>query len=279
MFGCLVGYCGPEAHIINENLKSAQIDTQVITDGIANDLRKKRVREASSAPSFICSPLGLVPKKSAPNSFRRIQHLSYPAGTSVNDGISREYGYLQYVKFHEFLDKVETAGQGAYMFKRDMKDAFRNIPLAPSIYWLFGFSWLGRFYTETCLPFGLRTAPFIFNLFAEALHWLLESYIRITALVHYLDDFAWVIPAGEATPSNLEYNRSGYKELINILGIEDAPNKDEEGTSIKFLGLLVDSSSMTASLPEDKLFKAIETTSIALMRGSLSYSEAKSLAG
>ena len=36
--------------------------------------------------NFVCSPTGLVPKK-VEGEFRLIHHLSYPKGTSVNDGI------------------------------------------------------------------------------------------------------------------------------------------------------------------------------------------------
>ena len=49
------------------------------------------------------------------------------------------------------------------------------------------FEWEGTLYVDVFLPFGLRTAPFIFNLFGEGLHWILESFGR--DLVHYLDDF------------------------------------------------------------------------------------------
>jgi hypothetical protein len=47
------------------------------------------------------------------------------------------------------------------MLKRDMKDAFRMIPVAPQHHWLMGSSWEGKFYVEQVLPFRLRTAPFI----------------------------------------------------------------------------------------------------------------------
>jgi len=51
-----------------------------------------------------------------------------------------------------------------------LKDAFRNIPVSPFDYWLLLFEWLGKFYVDVALPFGLSTAPFLFNLFAEGLH-------------------------------------------------------------------------------------------------------------
>ena len=56
------------------------------------------------------------------------------------------------------------------MIKRDLKSAFRHIPIAVSDYWLLIFEWEGQYYIDMCLPFDLRTAPRIFNLFAEVIH-------------------------------------------------------------------------------------------------------------
>ena len=51
-----------------------------------------------------------------------------------------------------------------------------------------GFKWLEEFYYPVVLMFGGKSAPYIFNLFAEALHWIIERHIP-AALHHYLDDF------------------------------------------------------------------------------------------
>ncbi len=75
-----------------------------------------------------------------------------------------------------------------------MKDVFRNNPVAPQYQWLLGFRWGGKFYKETCLSFGLATAPFIFNLFAEALHWLIASFLQ-WVLCYYLDNFVAIFKA------------------------------------------------------------------------------------
>src|SRR3979409_380539 len=48
-------------------------------------------------------------------------------------------------------------------------------PVAKLQQWLLGFQVGGKYYQETCLPFGLSTSPFLFNIFSEAFHWILES--------------------------------------------------------------------------------------------------------
>ena len=54
--------------------------------------------------------------------------------------------------------------------KRDLKDAFRMVPVAVQQRWLLGFCWQNQHYTEKRLLFGLRSAPFLVNLFAEGFH-------------------------------------------------------------------------------------------------------------
>jgi len=53
---------------------------------------------------------------------------------------------------------------------------------------ILGFHWLGKFYYPVVLMFGGKSAPYIFNLFLGALHWIIQRHIP-AALRHYLDDF------------------------------------------------------------------------------------------
>ena len=59
------------------------------------------------------------------------------------------------------------------LVKRDLADAFRYILIAISDYWLLGFYWDDLYWIDYFLPFGLRTTPFIFDLFTKGLHWIL----------------------------------------------------------------------------------------------------------
>ena len=97
---------------------------------------------------------------------RIILDLSSPAGSSVNDGIPRESFTVRYSEFDEAVSLVLSFGRGWYMAKVDVKHAFRLCPGHPSDWPLLGFSWLGRFFFDTRLPFGSRSSPFIFNALA-----------------------------------------------------------------------------------------------------------------
>jgi hypothetical protein len=177
------------------------------------------------------------------------------------------------------LAMVLLAGRHAVIMKRDIKDAFRNIPIAPHQQWLLGFSWKGSFYKETCLPFGLATAPFLFNLFAEAFHWILQSYLHWGLMEHYLDDFIHVIPAMDASPVILQKKSEEYILLTNCLGIPRNDAKDCVGCVLTVLGIEVDTHQFVARLPQDKLNRALKATASTLAQQSLTLKEAQSLTG
>ena len=56
---------------------------------------------------------------------------------------------------------------------KNLQNAFRLIPLQPKDWNLLGIHWRNQFYINIYLPFGLRSAPFLFNQLADAIHWSL----------------------------------------------------------------------------------------------------------
>eukprot|EP00731_Ephydatia_muelleri_P035407 Em0121g2a len=89
---------------------------------------------------------------------------------------------------------LRTSGLGVL----DLQAAFRMVPVLASEWELLGMYWRDKYYVETCLPFGLRSAPSIFDNFASALHWILEHNYGVT-LLHCLDDFLLLGPPGLPT--------------------------------------------------------------------------------
>jgi hypothetical protein len=111
---------------------------------LRDDLVNKRVEVvADDTFPFTCSPLGFVPKHDG--GFRRIHHLSHPPDRSTNDGIPLEARSIQYTSLNDIFDMLIRAGRGCTIIKKDIKDAFRNIPVAPQHQWLLGFFWKGYF--------------------------------------------------------------------------------------------------------------------------------------
>lgn len=277
-FGAELGYEGPcDAFILSENLPSALEDPKIIDKKINEDLVSGRVvRVEKPTCSFICSSLGLVPKQDG--GWRRIHHLSYPKGKSVNDYIPEGAGELEYTRFRDVLKLVTQAVRHCIILKTDVKDAFRNVPVAPQHQWLLGFQWSKKFYKENCLSFGLATAPFIFNLFAEALHWLIVSFLR-WVVCHYLDDFVAIFKVRIATPERMKTKAKAYIWLTDLLGIPQNDSKDREGTEVVVFGIEVNTSTFTARLPQEKLQKAIRATAKILEQKSVSFIDIQSPVG
>lgn len=76
------------------------------------------------------SPVGLVPQKDG--SYMLINHLSYPAGLSVNDLIDSQYCSVRNKSFESALDMLAKVGKGALVTRLDIKRAFRLLPINPS---------------------------------------------------------------------------------------------------------------------------------------------------
>ena len=139
--------------------------------------------------------LGVIPKKGQEGKWRLIVDLSSPTGASVNDGINAEDFALQYIKLDQIIGMVSRFGKGALMAKFDVESAYRNIPVSPKDRYLLGLKWRNKFYVDLALPFGLRSAPFIFNSVADLVEWILKTNHSIQDLLHYLDDYITAGPA------------------------------------------------------------------------------------
>ena len=211
------GYQGPPSTIISLNFSSARLIPEIIQQKLEQDLASGRVVHTTQISSYICSSLGLVPK--ANEGLRCIHHLSDPRGLLVNRFISKEAANLRYATLANVFICICCAGQEAIIIKNDIQDAFRNIPVAIQHRWLLGFQWASVFYKETCVPFGLVTSPFISNLFGEAFHRILISYLNWEEPEHYLADFIHNLAASLVTFSYLESYEHDYQLLTDCLGV------------------------------------------------------------
>ena len=141
-------------------------------------------------------------------------------------------------------------GRGTLLSKIDLKDAFRLIPVLPSQWNLLGICWKTRFYIDTCLPFGLRSAPYLFNRLSEAIHWILMNNYGVRHLLHYLDDFLTAGP-----PDSPICNRN-LDTMLKFCKQIQAPVKSSKiegtSTSITFLGIYLDTVAMEASITQER---------------------------
>ena len=220
---------------------------------------------------------GVIPKNSNEPGWRLILDLSHPHGFSVNDGIDPELCRTQYCKFDDAIKILVELGPGALMAKTDIKSAYRIIPVHPRDRYLLGMKWEDRFYVDLALPFGLRSAPFIFNSVADMLAYILSHNHAIRRLIHYLDDyFTADCPRSDECLTNL----TQFKAVCAQLGIPLAPDKCIGPTTcLVFLGIELDSVEQSARLPTNKLKELKALVAQWLTKTSCTKSELESFVG
>ena len=137
-----------------------------------------------------------------------------PGGYSVNDGIPKSLCSLKYVTIDEVIKGIIQLGRGTLLAKIDIKSAFRLLPVHPADRHMLGMRWNGDIYIDTCLPFGLRSAPKLFDILAEFLAWVAKQS-NVSFLIHYLDDFLTMhgTPLFFNLPTQLGYNHPNVQLL------------------------------------------------------------------
>ena len=251
-FGFSTGHTGPRTSTRSPNLPSALARPTVIHDYLTKECAINHTAgpfPSPPLPNFVVSPLGAVPKRRS-GKWRLIMHLSFPPGSSVNDGISIADFPLRYSTVYDAMNAVMHLGRHALMAKLDVRSAFRLCPVLPSEHHLLGMQWQGNFFFDRVLPFGLRSAPFIFNCLAEAVEWLARDR-GIAHIHHYLDDF---FIAGTPHTHQCSQHLATVTSLCEFLNIPLAEDKREGPTTqLEYLGILLDSDALEARLPSDKL--------------------------
>ncbi|KAL5502119.1 hypothetical protein EMCRGX_G008842 [Ephydatia muelleri] len=116
--------------------------------------------------------------------------------------LKKAFEKLKYAEPLKQLNAAAGLGRGTLMAKVDIEAAYRLVPVHPHDRPLLVMEWKGQVFADPMLPFGLRSAPNIFNAISDALEWHLKSR-GIAHIFHYLDDFAILGP-----PNSNECTRS-----------------------------------------------------------------------
>ena len=129
----------------------------------------------------------------------------------------------------------------------DIKQAYRIIPVHPEDKILPGLNWNGSVFVDKTLPFGLRSAPFLFSAVADTLQWMMLQ--RGASIVeHYIDDF---ITIGKPNSKECAVNADIMHSICSDTGTPAEVHKLEG--LLTFLGIEINMTSMQLRLSEDKL--------------------------
>ena len=223
------------------------------------------------------SPLNSVPKKET-DERRVILDLSFPKGNGVNDFISKEE-YLGekmltvYPKVDDLVQLIKLKGRGCLLFKKDLRRAYRQIPICPSSYNLVGFVWKKHIFFDSVLSMGLRNAAYICERVTTAISFIM---FKIGILVlNYLDDLA-----SAEVKEHAEFAYSTLGAVLDKCGFEEALDKScSPSTVMTFVGVLFNTEKMTIEVTSDRLKEIRALIQFWLNKKFASLKEIQSLLG
>ncbi len=142
--GFTVGCIKEPSRSDNKPLKfmpSALDRSDIIDNNLEEEYSLGRVvgpLDPSVIPQVYSNWLGIIPK-GASGKWRPNADMSFPPGSSVNDGISKARCSLLYVGVQETIKGIVARGQGTLMVKVDVKSAYWNTLVHPEDRWLVSF--------------------------------------------------------------------------------------------------------------------------------------------
>ena len=197
------------------------------------------------------SPMSTRPKKGSTDR-RTIMDLSFPPGKAVNNGIPKDTYLglqikLKYPTVDDLAQKISEAGPRIWMWKRDLAKYFRQIPLDPGDYHLFGLRWRNKMYWSRMLVMGHRAAPYIAQRVSTALKFIHQQKGYI--VFNYIDDFL-----GVDDMSIIHESFQEFADMLSRVGCREAESKAEPPNYImEFLGVLFNSLMGTMSITDARL--------------------------
>ena len=239
-FGWPINYTShdlPHSKVLNH--KGAVEFEDLIDKYVANEIKSgATLGPFTNNPllgELVTSPLNSVPKKDDTDR-RVILDLSYPRGHSVNDGIPKgEYQgeeiELSYPGVDDLAKQIKLLGPGCVLYKKDLKKAYRQIPIDPGDIHFLGYSWKNKFFIDRNAPMGLRTSALMCQRMTGAIVHIHKQFGF--NCVNYVDDLAG---AAQADLAEKAYNNLG--KIISDIGLVESIEKAcTPSTKMVFLGV------------------------------------------
>ena len=200
--------------------------------------------------------MNTVPKASM-DERRVIVDLSWPLGASLNEGISKdtylgEVIDLHYTSVEEVCRMVMEIGKGAVIYKRDLRHAYRQIPVDPSDYRYLGYNWDGELYFDTVLAMGQRNAAMACSRTTRAIMFMPHQEDGFLG-TSYLDDLIGVSHVSAGVEA---YDKLG--QLLADLGLLENLEKACPPSVVQLvLGVEIDTEKGTISVPASRMVEII----------------------
>ncbi|XP_057312267.1 uncharacterized protein LOC130653768 [Hydractinia symbiolongicarpus] len=229
----------------------------------------------SATKPLIVSALSAIPKPDT-SEIRLIHDCSMPPGNGVNSYID-----IERQKFQTLDEAARLLKPGYFMAKVDLRHAYRSVPVHPSNWPALGLKWKFKgdknftYLVDTRLPFGGKSAPGIFHRLTQAVRRMMARR-GFSLMVVYLDDFLVI----GSTQAECQLAFKTLCTLLVSLGFELSPSKIVAPCQrLTFLGVVLDTVSLTLSLPAHKLSVLKDVIALFLTRKRAFKKQLQQLAG
>ena len=196
----------------------------------------------------------------------------------MNDGIPKN-SYLDsavdlsFPRVDDLVELIKIHGQGCHLYKRDLKRAYRQIPVDPGDVPLLGYCFEEYFYFDKFLSMGLRSAAHICQRVTNAIRYM--CLMMKIAVLNYLDDFA-----GADSPMAAQRSFTELGRLLESCGIEESKQKAcPPSTRMTFIGVLFDSEALTLSVTPERLQEILSLLDVWLLKSKATLHDLQSLIG
>ena len=147
---------------------------------------------------------------------------------------------------------ILKVGVGAVVYKRDLRHAYRQIPVDPADYRYLGYYWDNSFYIDSVLAMGQRNAAMACSRATRAVMYMhgLDGYSGVC----YLDDLIGVASSDMGMEAYLSLGN-----LLHELGLEENIPKACPPSTIQIvLGIEINTIEGTLSVPKDRMEEILE---------------------
>ena len=257
--GVAIGRNAAERTIESPNWPSASQFYHQVSESIKIDVEQGRVLGPLKNPPFqnyIVSPLGAFLKRDG-SKVRVIHDLSYPVHDSVNASIDPNDFSLKYASIDDAVRMCKHYKEPPYFAKIDLKDAYKHVPVQKADWHMLGVKWpdeRGNFYYYfyKVLNFGLRSAPYLFDIFANCLQDFMTHEGASDHTVRYVDDFLTI----GATSAECAHSTDIMLHTCTKAGFKVQMSKVTKPHHIvEFLGIIIDGQKRELRISSDRMYE------------------------
>jgi len=245
------GYCIhfdilPCQHKIPKEIPFEKEHWQIVDLEIKNLLSKKAIKNSVHENKEFISTIFIVPK---PNGkFRPVINLKY-----LNAFV--HYDHFKQETFKVVLDILQ---KNDFLTSIDLQDAYFSVPIHKDFQKFLKFQWNNELYQFVCLPFGLKSAPFVFTkILKPVFAWLRHRNIRCS---YYIDDSIIMNQNRLVCKEDTKVTQNTLEELGFLVNLNKSVMEPVQ--RLIFFGFIIDTVEFKIFLTEEKINKILQKSKI-----------------